>query len=225
MNNGLVVKALDCQSRGLRVQNHWVAPRSTQPFILPRSIKWVPGISRNLVVKSKLPHRSGSSLEAVEPHPWKGTIKFFSLKKTFQKHGSEQAGVISHFAVHLRNSSVKLAWFSGNRFNILFWNAACVLFYQRNFISFFNIYGNPNKLVSAVQEDLDEIKNIASCRALGIIDKLNKQLIDSWKHPWFESSNWRNSKKLPMMVGRLITFTFWSKTWFWRSWRPQGWSL
>ena len=38
---------------------------------------------------------------------------------------------------------------------------------------------NPNKLVSAVQEDLDEIKNIASCRALGIIDKLNKQLIDS----------------------------------------------
>ena len=29
----------------------------------------VPGISGNLVVKSKLPPRSGSSLEAVEPHP------------------------------------------------------------------------------------------------------------------------------------------------------------
>ena len=53
----------------LHVQNHWVAPRSTQPFILPRSIKWVPGISGNLVVKSKLPPRSDSSLEAVEPHP------------------------------------------------------------------------------------------------------------------------------------------------------------
>ena len=37
------------------VQNHWVAPRSTQPFILPRSVKWVPGISRNLLVKSKPP--------------------------------------------------------------------------------------------------------------------------------------------------------------------------
>ena len=52
-----------------RVQNHWVAPRSSQPFILPRSIKWVPEISGNLVVKSKLPPRSGSSLEAVEPGP------------------------------------------------------------------------------------------------------------------------------------------------------------
>ena len=28
-----------------------------------------PGISRNLMVKSKLPPQSGSSLEAVEPHP------------------------------------------------------------------------------------------------------------------------------------------------------------
>ena len=57
------------------VQNHWVAPRSTQPFILPRSIKWVPGISGNLVVKSKLPPQSGTSPEAVEPHPWKGAMK------------------------------------------------------------------------------------------------------------------------------------------------------
>ena len=26
---------------GFLVQNHWVAPSSTQPFILPRSVKWV----------------------------------------------------------------------------------------------------------------------------------------------------------------------------------------
>ena len=60
-----------------RVQNHWVAPSSTQPFILPRSIKWVPGISGNLVVKSKLPPRGGTSLEPVEPHSQKGTIKIY----------------------------------------------------------------------------------------------------------------------------------------------------
>ena len=54
-----------------------MAPRSTQSFILARSIKLVLGISGNLVVKSKLPHRSGSSLEAVEPHSQKGAIKFF----------------------------------------------------------------------------------------------------------------------------------------------------
>ena len=62
---------------GSRVQNHWIAPRLTQPFILPGSIKWVPGIFGNLVVKSKLPPWSGSSLEAVEPHPGKGVITFF----------------------------------------------------------------------------------------------------------------------------------------------------
>ena len=55
--------------QGSRVQNQWMAPRSTQPFILPRSIKWVPRISGNLVVKSKLPTWISSSLEAVEPHP------------------------------------------------------------------------------------------------------------------------------------------------------------
>ena len=49
-----------------------------QPFILPRSIKWVPEISGNLVIKSKLSPRSGSSLEAVEPHPYKkGPSSFF----------------------------------------------------------------------------------------------------------------------------------------------------
>ena len=67
-SDGLVVKSLDFQP-GPQVQNHWAAPRPTQPFILPRSIKWVTGISGNLMVKSKLPPRSGSSLEAVEPHP------------------------------------------------------------------------------------------------------------------------------------------------------------
>ena len=83
-----------------------------------------------------------------------------------------QAGVMSHFAVHLRNSPVILASFYRNRFNILLWNVACVLFHQRHFMSYLNIYGTPNNLLLAVQEDLNEIKNIASCRALGIIDKL-----------------------------------------------------
>ena len=46
-----------------------LTPRLTQPFILQRSIKWVPGISGKLVVKSKLTPQSGTSLEAVEPHP------------------------------------------------------------------------------------------------------------------------------------------------------------
>ena len=55
--------------QGFHVQNHWVAPRLTQPSILLRSIKWVPRISGILVVKSRLPPLSGSSLEGVEHHP------------------------------------------------------------------------------------------------------------------------------------------------------------
>ena len=38
-SNGIVVKVLDSQSRGPVFKNHWVASRSTQPFILPRLIK------------------------------------------------------------------------------------------------------------------------------------------------------------------------------------------
>lgn len=37
-----------------------MTPSSTQPIILLRLIKLVPGISRSLVVKSKLPCQSGS---------------------------------------------------------------------------------------------------------------------------------------------------------------------
>ena len=44
--------------------------------------KHLPGISGNWVVKSKLPPRSGRSLEAVEPHPQKGAIKFDFFKFT-----------------------------------------------------------------------------------------------------------------------------------------------
>ena len=46
--NGLVVKVLDSQSQDSRIQNHSVAPRSIQPFILGRSMKRVPEISGNV---------------------------------------------------------------------------------------------------------------------------------------------------------------------------------
>ena len=64
-----MVNALGFPIKGSHVQNHWMTPRSTQSFIFLRSIKLAPGISGNLVVKSKLHPRSGLSLEAVEPLP------------------------------------------------------------------------------------------------------------------------------------------------------------
>ena len=47
----------------------------------------VPGISGDLVVKSKLPPVSASSLEAVEPHPKKGHKVFFiCIYSTIKMH-------------------------------------------------------------------------------------------------------------------------------------------
>ena len=47
--------------------------------------------------------------------------------KAFQKHGSEQTGDTVPFAIHLKNSPVKLISFRSNRFHVLFLNAACNL--------------------------------------------------------------------------------------------------
>ena len=51
---------------------HWVVLRSTQPFILLRSIKWVPGTPGYLVVKSKL-------------FPCRGSVAFRQLNPVHRK--------------------------------------------------------------------------------------------------------------------------------------------
>ena len=61
-------------------------------------MKWAPGISGNFVVKSKLPPRSGCSLEAVEPHPKKVAIKFFFFiyKSAKVKSSKDKLGTAFH---------------------------------------------------------------------------------------------------------------------------------
>ena len=60
---------------------YYVTPRPTQLFFLPRSIKRVPGISGELVVKSKLSPRSGClALQQLNPIHKKGHNFFFFLK-------------------------------------------------------------------------------------------------------------------------------------------------
>ena len=76
------------------------------------------------------------------------------------------------FAIHLRNSPIKLTTFRDKMFNVFFWNAACVVYHQQHFNIFFEVYDTPNNLLRAVQEDLNEIENKAGCRALGILDEL-----------------------------------------------------
>ena len=72
-SHGLVVRALGFPNQGSQVRNHRVTPRSSQPFVLPRSINWVTGSSRDLMVMSKLSSRSGSvALRQLSPIHKKG---------------------------------------------------------------------------------------------------------------------------------------------------------
>ena len=69
-----------------------VTPRPTRPFFLPRSIKWVPGISWDLVVKSKLSPRSDSvALQLLNPSIKRGHKAFISflISPLLSKPGSK----------------------------------------------------------------------------------------------------------------------------------------
>ena len=72
--------------QGSLIQNYWVAPSSSQRFILLRSIKGVPGTPADLVIKSKLSRRSGFvALRQLNKSKSKGDTRyeaFMSLKRT-----------------------------------------------------------------------------------------------------------------------------------------------
>ena len=55
------------------------------------------------MVKSKLPPRSGSSLEAVEPHPQKGALKFLKVLTKIMSKGDDR------IIVHSSNDFSKAA--------------------------------------------------------------------------------------------------------------------
>ena len=122
----------------------------------------------DITVKSK-----NKSFDVINQAGESGTVRTIrTVCKAFEKHGSEEAGVMVNFAVFLKNLKCKLTHFRGNRFNVVFWNGAGVYFHKQNFADFFEVHGTPNRLLRAVKEDLSEIAHIAGARALGIIDKL-----------------------------------------------------
>eukprot|EP00117_Sycon_ciliatum_P036187 scpid41604/ scgid27282/ len=95
--------------------------------------------------------------------------------KALEKHGSEQSGYPEDFAAYLSSQGiddVPLDTFRGNRFNILFHNAAGVFYLNQHMSSFLeNIFEKPNLLLQAVAADLKEPVFIAGVRALGLVDK------------------------------------------------------
>ena len=95
--------------------------------------------------------------------------------KALERHGSEQSGYPEDFAAFLAShgvSRVPLDSFRGNRFNILFHNAAGLYFLRNHASSFLSsVFDRPNLLLQAVAADLKEPLFLAGVRALGLIDK------------------------------------------------------
>ena len=77
------------KNQGSRVQNHWVAPRATQSFILPRSLKWVPGIPGHLVVKINCLLDVTLALRQLNPNHKKGPwnfLKWYQIAQSITIH-------------------------------------------------------------------------------------------------------------------------------------------
>ena len=104
--------------------------------------------------------------------------------KAFNYRGSEQAGYSAYFRSYFRGKGIHkipLAQFRGNRFNILFYDAAGVFYLKSHMENYLKFYHGPlNRLLQAVLSDLSVPKYIAGCKALGIIDKIVTGPL--WRH-------------------------------------------
>ena len=99
-----------------------------------------------------------------------------TVGKSVQERGCEKSGKIVCFATYLKDefgiTSIPLFPFLGNRFNILFVNAAGVYFLYDQLINFFRRIEHNNKLLDAVYCDLEVLSFKIGCMALGLIEKL-----------------------------------------------------
>ena len=119
--------------------------------------------------------------------------------KSVQERGCEKSGKIVCFSTYLKDefgiTSIPLFPFLGNRFNILFVNAAGVYFLCDQLIDFFRRIERNNKLLDALYWDLEVLSFKIGCRALGLIEKLITGPL--WKIMVNETHILRNVKSLP----------------------------
>ena len=93
--------------------------------------------------------------------------------KGFHSRGSQQAGCSVQFQSYLSNQGIPLAAFRGNRFNILFYDAAGVYNLRLHMMHYLTTsHGSLNLLLQSILSDLKVPQYVAACRALGIVDKI-----------------------------------------------------
>ncbi|XP_066920601.1 putative leucine-rich repeat-containing protein DDB_G0290503 [Clytia hemisphaerica] len=95
--------------------------------------------------------------------------------KSVQERGCDKSGRMVHFATFLKSeyniTEIPLYPFLGNRFNILFLNAAGVFQLYSLLQAFFSECYDENRLLTAVYHDLNVLAYKVGCRALGLIHK------------------------------------------------------
>lgn len=97
----------------------------------------------------------------------------YAIAKVFHKDGS---GVPVEMKTYLESHGIRqtlVHYFVGERFHIFFHNGGSIFFLWdliTNFIE--NVWGAPNRLLQAVQKDLNVPFFKVACRALGILGKL-----------------------------------------------------
>ncbi|CAH1267617.1 Hypp3773 [Branchiostoma lanceolatum] len=93
----------------------------------------------------------------------------------FTDHGNEKSGTPHYFNSHLSHHHNEeknyMVTFRGNRFNILFYNAAAVYHHHKHIINFVSSWPDPNGLLKAVKADASQKVYLAGVRALGMVDK------------------------------------------------------
>ena len=119
-----------------------------------------------------------SVTESTETFGSSGTQRLIRTAcKALHHRGSQQCGSSSLFRSYLKQQGIckiPLAQFIGNRFNILFYDAAGIYYLKGHIIQFIeSIHGTQaNRLLQSVLKDTKNTVFISGCRALGLIDKI-----------------------------------------------------
>ena len=96
--------------------------------------------------------------------------------KALQDRGCEKSGKPVLFQDFIRQegsaTKIPLAPFKGNRFNILFHNAAGLYYLLNDLLVFLSRHQKDNKLFTAINQDIQVPSFQAGCRALGLVSKL-----------------------------------------------------
>uniref|UniRef100_A0A7M5WY35 Uncharacterized protein n=1 Tax=Clytia hemisphaerica TaxID=252671 RepID=A0A7M5WY35_9CNID len=161
-----------------------------------------------------------------------GTTRLIrTVCKAVSDRGCEKGGRMVIFATFLEGNhelaNKHIFPFLGNRFNILFLNAAGVFFLYPHLLEFFGNLDDFNRLLNAVNDDLNVLAYRVSCKALGLIYK--KETGPLWRKMVQVESNLQmnehlsNGVMIHLLLYPVVTLsfqTYYTRTRCMKNWLP-----